>query len=188
MHTDAKRKTNARIVARKLLLLVLTAPGIAICQTTGVLFPNVVLSSNDAPREIYGLVAKPEGAGPVPAVVLLRMSDAKWKGLYHALAPLEPLLDFRRKDVNEESSTNSSWDSELAYMFGRWEHIEWLEIRAKLMISRGALLEPKIEDHTPELIAAVRSSRVPFELTDEGVRVWGYVRPGKSPRWWSETT
>ena len=41
------------------------------CQTTGVSFPNVVLSSNDAPREISGLVAKPEGAGPFPAVVLL---------------------------------------------------------------------------------------------------------------------
>lgn len=41
------------------------------CQTTGVSFPNVVLSNNDASREISGLIAKPEGVGPFPAVVLL---------------------------------------------------------------------------------------------------------------------
>lgn len=71
MHTDAQRETTARTLTRKLLLLVLAAPGIAICQTTGVSFPNVVFSGNETSREISGLLAKPEGAGPFPAVVLL---------------------------------------------------------------------------------------------------------------------
>jgi dienelactone hydrolase len=59
-----------RSVARPLLLFILPAC-LAACQTTGVSFPNVVLSSADAHREISGLLAKPEGAGPFPAVVLL---------------------------------------------------------------------------------------------------------------------
>lgn len=61
----------ARTVAGQVLLLVVAAAGLAACQTTGVSFPNVVLSSNDSSREISGLLAKPEGAGPFPAVVLL---------------------------------------------------------------------------------------------------------------------
>lgn len=64
-------ESAARTAARQLLLLVVAAPGFALCQTTGVSFPNVVLSDNDAPREISGLLAKPEGDGPFPAVVLL---------------------------------------------------------------------------------------------------------------------
>lgn len=59
-----------RSVAQNLLLVVLAAC-LGACQTTGVSFPNVVLSSADSPREISGLLAKPEGAGPFPAVVLL---------------------------------------------------------------------------------------------------------------------
>lgn len=60
----------ARPVGRQLLLFVLAAC-LAACQTTGVSFSNAVLSSADAPREISGLLAKPEGAGPFPAVVIL---------------------------------------------------------------------------------------------------------------------
>jgi hypothetical protein len=116
------------------------------------------------------------------------MSDSKWRHLYDALEPLDCILAFRRRDVREEALPDPSWHSELAYMLGRWDHIEWLEIRAKVTISQGALLELKTEDYTSRLIAAVRSSGVPFELTDEGIRVWGYLRPGVSPQWWSETT
>lgn len=61
-----------RSVARPLHSFVLAAClTITACQATGVSFPNAVLSSADAPREISGLLAKPEGAGPFPAVVLL---------------------------------------------------------------------------------------------------------------------
>ncbi|MEQ1775590.1 MAG: dienelactone hydrolase family protein [Burkholderiales bacterium] len=59
-----------RFIAQQLHLFVLAAC-LAACQTTGVSFSNAVLSSADAPREISGLLAKPEGAGPFPAVVLL---------------------------------------------------------------------------------------------------------------------
>lgn len=60
-----------RVVSRKLPLLVLAAC-LAACQTTtGVSFPNVLFSSGDIPREISGLLAKPEGSGRFPAVVLL---------------------------------------------------------------------------------------------------------------------
>lgn len=53
------------------LLLFISAACLAACQTIGVSFPNVALSGADSPREISGLLAKPEGSGPFPAVVLL---------------------------------------------------------------------------------------------------------------------
>lgn len=71
MHIKAKRESIAQAVARQLMVLVLACPAIAMCQTTGVSFSNAVLSNSDAPREISGLISRPEGAGPFPAVVLL---------------------------------------------------------------------------------------------------------------------
>lgn len=54
-----------------LLLLLVSPAGLAAGQTPSVSFFNVAISSADAPREIFGLLGKPEGPGPFPAVVLL---------------------------------------------------------------------------------------------------------------------
>lgn len=44
---------------------------LAACQSTKVSFPNAALSAGESAREIQGFLAKPEGSGPFPAVVLL---------------------------------------------------------------------------------------------------------------------
>lgn len=77
MHIDAKEEVTGQSVRHRkflptlLLFVAASYPCLAACQTTGVSFPNVVLSSADAPREISGLLAKPEGPEPFPAIVLL---------------------------------------------------------------------------------------------------------------------
>ncbi len=55
----------------RILLMFVSATWLAACQAAGVSFSNVALSSADSAREISGLLVKPEGAGPFPAVVLL---------------------------------------------------------------------------------------------------------------------
>jgi dienelactone hydrolase len=57
-------------IVRNLLLSVLAA-SLAACAATGVSFHNAVLSSDDKPREIQGLLARPDGIGPFPGVVIL---------------------------------------------------------------------------------------------------------------------
>ena len=44
---------------------------LAACQTAGVSFQNAALSSRDTARPIAGLLKKPDGPGPFPAVVIL---------------------------------------------------------------------------------------------------------------------
>jgi dienelactone hydrolase len=56
-------------VARALIAAI-AATVLAGCST-GVRFSNATLLSGDTPRAIDGLLAKPDGAGPFPAVVLL---------------------------------------------------------------------------------------------------------------------
>jgi hypothetical protein len=41
----------------------------------------------------------------------------------------------------------------------------------------------KAEDHTDDMLEALRAAGVPYERTEEGVRIWGYLRPGTSPNW-----
>lgn len=57
--------------AMRNLLVAALAACLAACQTVNVSFPSAALSSADSPLEITGLLAKPEGNGPFPAVVLL---------------------------------------------------------------------------------------------------------------------
>ena len=53
------------------IALVLTVV-LAACQTTSVSFPNARLDARDRDTEtVSGLISKPDGKGPFPAVVLL---------------------------------------------------------------------------------------------------------------------
>lgn len=111
------------------------------------------------------------------------LNDTKWRRLMRALEPLEYTLDFRRKDVREDEPDLDRWCSELHYMFGGWENIEWLDIRAILRIHRGALVEPERQDNIELLMGAVRKTGVTFTRHDYGVRIYGHIRPGTSQEW-----
>ncbi len=115
------------------------------------------------------------------------MNDTKWGRLFSALAPIQGWLDFRRKDVRgcDDASRwgGDVWCGDFYYSFGGENNIEWIDIRARLEIRRGALVKPTIEDKTPPLIEAVRSAGVPFSRLEDCIRIWGYIRPGISPEW-----
>jgi hypothetical protein len=117
------------------------------------------------------------------------MNDTKWERLLDALEPLYGFLEFRRKDVRESRTEASSrWNGDMYEVFGRWENIEWLEIRADRCARYEGALPPtlppiKAEDHTDDMLEALRAAGVPYERTEEGVRIWGYLRPGTSPNW-----
>jgi hypothetical protein len=111
------------------------------------------------------------------------MSNTKWQRLWNVLEPIRGLLDFRAKDVREREDAAESWCRDIYYMFNCWKSIEWLEVRAIVTTPRGALVAPKIEGHTTELVQAVRQARVPFSRHEQSIRIWGYVRPGISPKW-----
>ena len=112
------------------------------------------------------------------------LNDTKWERLFRSFQILDDILDFRRKDVRDPSSEAPlHWDADLYHVMGAWHSIEWLEVRAKVSRSRGALLQVTVEDHTARLLEAVKSAGVPFEMTEEGIRIWGYLRPGVSPKW-----
>lgn len=111
------------------------------------------------------------------------LNNTKWQELYKSLEPIQELLDFKRKDVRESDDKNQRWNGDFYYMFGGWADIEWLQIRAQITTPRGALLEPKVDDRTDDLISAIMKTKVPFSRTEDGVKIWGYVRPGESPEW-----
>ncbi|MDX2109089.1 MAG: DUF6678 family protein [Verrucomicrobiota bacterium] len=110
------------------------------------------------------------------------MNDTKWQRLFNALEPIAGSLSFRRKDVRGTEQTSESWCRDFYHMFGGWISIEWLDITAKRAIPRGALIEPRIQDETPLLIGAVRAAGVAFSRHEAYVRIWGYLRPGVSPK------
>lgn len=117
-----------------------------------------------------------EGIGSV-------LNDTKWRRLFEELQNFEGALQFQRKDVDEAEPNQDYWDSDIYHVFGAWQKIEWLNVRALTVRRRGALVKPEIEDKTPMLIDAVRRAGVPYCMNSSGVRIWGYLRPGVSPEW-----
>jgi hypothetical protein len=111
------------------------------------------------------------------------LNDTKWNELFELLKPMQGKLSFLRKDVRDSEVSVQTWDGDFYHNFGLCENIEWLCISAQLSIHQGVLLSPKIEDYTEELILLVLKSGIPFSRTEEGVKVWGYIRPGSSPVW-----
>lgn len=112
------------------------------------------------------------------------LNDTKWERLFNELKEIDGVLDFQRKDLDEEEEPNPEyWDGDLYHIIGEWQQIEWLNIRALVSESKGALLEPVITDHIDSLINALSKANIPFEKHNDGVRIWGYLRPGISPQW-----
>src|SRR4051812_27050224 len=104
------------------------------------------------------------------------MNDTKWRRLFQSLKKIDHLLRFRRKDVRDAVSLEPGWD-QIWHVMGGWENIEWLDISARTSHHRGALVPPRIEDHTEDLLEALRTAGVRYSITAEGVRIWGYLRP-----------
>lgn len=100
------------------------------------------------------------------------MNQTKWEELFRLLEPTR--LSFRTKDV--QRAEPSGWHGDLYYALSGTPSIEWLELDAKVSI-------PSVEDDTPVLRGALDGAGIPYSIEDGCVRIWGYLRPGVSPRW-----
>lgn len=108
------------------------------------------------------------------------MSDTKWRRMRDAVR--DRGFQFRRKDVRE-SEPADHWDGDFYHVFGGGPSIEWIEIRTLCPVHRGRLLPPQMVDRGPEIQQALRSAGIPFERSEDRVRVYGYTRPGAFPEW-----
>jgi hypothetical protein len=112
------------------------------------------------------------------------MSDTKWRRLLAVIDSLPFGVRFRCQDVREPVREQAGWDPDRYHVFGGdLAGIEWLEINARFEIPRGQLVAPEVRDHSAELRQALTAANVPFSIENGNVRVWGYTRPGRSPRW-----
>lgn len=114
------------------------------------------------------------------------MCDSKWRRLVAVIRDVPFGCGFWCKDVRWAVRDEPYWDGDIYHVFAATESIEWVEINTKERRSRGRLLPTVITDHTDELRAALLAANVPFSIENGNVRVWGYTRPGLSPKW--ETT
>jgi len=111
------------------------------------------------------------------------LNDTKWNRLYEALLPIQGPLCFLRKDIRDPENLDPVWCTEIGYIFAGWESIEWLSVRAIIKEPQGELLPRKTYDFSDELIRAVREAGIPYSQTEDGIKIWGYLRPGVSPEW-----
>ena len=96
------------------------------------------------------------------------MNNTKWDEIRLAMSSLGDLHPkWRTRDI--ETVYVSEWDGDWFYHFrdGGYNCIEWVEIRVSSAEQDSAVR------------AALKTIRVPGELTEKGFRVLGYVKPGE---------
>lgn len=91
------------------------------------------------------------------------MNSTRWNELFTALEPVRLELDFRRKDLR--FGDDPRWDGDIYHAFGLDQFIEWMDIRSR---------------DTPALEEKVAALGIPHEQIADGIRVYGYRRPGKA--------
>ncbi|NAW67276.1 DUF6678 family protein [Photobacterium halotolerans] len=111
------------------------------------------------------------------------LNNTKWDRLFKELQKIDFTLDFQRKDLDQSEPGPDDWDADLYHVMGAWEQIEWLNIRALISHPKGDLIKPEIENNTQLLINALQQSGIPYCIYHDGIRIWGYLRPGISPEW-----
>ncbi len=97
------------------------------------------------------------------------MNATKWRETVEAMRRLiggPP--GFRIKDTQGPEPGGTAWDCEWFHHTGPWETIEWLEIRP----------DPREE----EIVSTLKEIGVPISREDDRIRIWGWLRPGASPR------
>jgi len=96
------------------------------------------------------------------------MNNTKWEELRTAMCELEKLSpQWQTKDI--ETGYICQWDGEWFYHFseGGYETIEWVNIKIVSQEQKKAVLRSIVKIH------------VPGEETDEGFRVYGYLKLGQ---------
>lgn len=115
------------------------------------------------------------------------MNDTTWEELTAAMGALQPLPDWRCKEISAPGP--GDWDAEWYYHLRPFHTIEWLEIgfvRPKRTPGRYApapLTPSERAAGEARVCATLSALGVPFSLENGLVRVWGYTGPGAQPVW-----
>lgn len=110
------------------------------------------------------------------------MNHTKWTELACALSAIGsdgPVCEDKKIDNDHiDGPSHINWHDFLEFPTERYE---WLEIHATERKFRGHLVADEIIDHATEIEAILRELKLPFSLTENGYRVWGYVHPANQP-------
>ena len=104
------------------------------------------------------------------------MNDTKWEELVEAMRSV-PGFNPRFSQKHVRSSEPANWDGEWFYHLRPFSVVEWVDIDP---FDRSC--NPPT-DHTTEIEETLRKILVPFSREGAMLRIWGYVRPGSSPKW-----
>ncbi|PQJ63634.1 hypothetical protein BTO10_02155 [Vibrio chagasii] len=110
------------------------------------------------------------------------MNNTKWKELFDLLNQVDDLISFRVTYVDQttwpEPDSSFTYTSELAQIWGNFLAIEFIDISAQISHPQGALLKPVVVDHIDKIINICNSKSAKFSITDDGIRIYGYLRHG----------
>ena len=113
------------------------------------------------------------------------MNETRWKRLNRALS--EALCyapPYQIKYLGEDTLFPSESLSEYELLWGEWEDIwmesslqsiEWIRLRPKVLIYKGAIVDPDVCDMTDEIIFILTKERIPFIQDNKTIQIFGYV-------------
>jgi len=114
------------------------------------------------------------------------MNETRWKRLNRALSEaLCYALPYQIKYLGEDTLFPSESLSEYELLWGEWEDIwiesslqsiEWIRLRPKVLVYKGAIVEPDVCDMTDEIIFILTKERIPFIQDNKTIQIFGYVR------------
>ena len=111
------------------------------------------------------------------------LNNTKWQRLFELLHKSPFSFRYRRTDIDGVifPKGDSPSTGEIAQIYGEFWSMEYLEITAIVETRTGMLTEPKVENFTAELIALAHEAGVKFTATNQGIKVYGYIRKSENP-------
>ena|SRR3989442_262036 len=119
------------------------------------------------------------------------MNNTKWRELISEMRRLQNrgfLVQHQAKDLFGPWPSPTGWDGEWFYHLLLWNSLQWVDVRCETKASRPykppiALSAEERAAVWSEICACLKAKHIPFSVEDGIIRVWGYLRPGESPRW-----
>ena len=110
------------------------------------------------------------------------MNDAKWRA---AIAAVESVAGyhprFRVRCLMDQHEPTKHWDGSWPWHVPWPVSIEWLELDPGVQ-TVGVFVPVVGKDFTQQLSQALLQAHIPFSIEGRALRIWGYIRPGASPK------
>ena len=110
------------------------------------------------------------------------MNATKWRA---AIAVVASVADyhprFRVRCVMDQHEPTKHWDGSWPWHVPSPVAIEWLELDPGVQ-TVGVFVPVVGKDFTQQLSQALLQAHIPFSIEGRALRIWGYIRPGASPK------